>query len=36
MAFSISSEFQKEDQTKILWVKICDKDFEVIDISINE
>jgi len=36
MASNTSWEFYKEDQTKILWVNICDDDTEGIAISINK
>ena len=36
MASNTSWEFYKEDQTKILWVNICDEDTEGIAISINK
>ena len=36
MASNTSWEFYKEDQTKILWVNICDVDTEGIAISINK
>ncbi len=36
MSSPTSWEFHKEDQTKILWVKICAKDLGGIAISINK
>ncbi len=36
MASPTSWEFYKEFETKILWVKICAQDLEVLDISINK
>tara|TARA_B100001029_G_C14714785_1_gene262005 strand:+ start:120 stop:314 length:195 start_codon:yes stop_codon:yes gene_type:complete len=36
MAATSSWEFHKEDQTKILWVHICEKDFIGVAISINK
>ena len=35
MAASSSRAYYKEDQTKILWVHICAKDFIGVAISIN-
>ena len=36
MASPTSCEFYKEIETKILWVKICAQDLEVVAISINK
>ena len=36
MASLTSWEFYKEDQTKILWVNICDEDLGGIAISLNK
>ncbi len=36
MASPTSWEFYKEVETKVLWVNICDQDFEGVAISINK
>ena len=36
MALPTNWEFYKDDQTKILWINICVKDFEGAAISINK
>ncbi len=36
MASTTIWEFFKEVETKILWVNICDQDFEGVAISINK
>ena len=36
MASPTSWEFYKEVETKVLWINICDQDFEGVAISINK
>ena len=36
MASATSWEFYKENETKILWVKICSQDLEGVAFSINK